>query len=43
MPVGQMTPEQAQRVLNMQKGDEKVLPVQLLAPQPAQERKLKDW
>lgn len=43
MPVGQMTPEQAQRVLDMQKGDEKVLPVQLLAPQPAQERKLKDW
>lgn len=43
MPVGQMTPEQAQRVLDMQKGDEQVLPVQLLAPKPSEDRKLKDW
>jgi Ca-activated chloride channel family protein len=42
-PAGQMTPEQAQRVLNMQKGDEQVLPVQLLAPQQQKERPLKDW
>jgi hypothetical protein len=27
----------------MQKGDEQVLPVQLLAPKPPEDRKLKDW
>ena len=38
----QMTPEQAQRVLDTMKGEEKVLPVQLEKP-PQSDRKLKDW
>ena len=38
----QMTPEQAMRVLDTTKGDEKVLPVQLAKP-PQTDKKLKDW
>jgi len=39
---GQMTPEQAMRVLDTTKGDEKVLPVQMEKP-PQTDKKLKDW
>ena len=38
-----VSPEQAQRVLDMQKNDEKMLPVQMLMPPPQLEKKLKDW
>ena len=38
----QMTPEQAMRVLDTTKGDEKVLPVQMVKPPPS-DKKLKDW
>jgi len=38
----QMTPEQAMRVLDTTKGDEKVLPVQMQKP-PQTDKKLKDW
>jgi len=38
----QMTPEQAMRVLDTTKGDEKVLPVQMAKP-PQTDKKLKDW
>jgi hypothetical protein len=38
----QMTPEQAMRVLDTTKGDEKVLPVQMAKPPPT-DKKLKDW
>ena len=38
----QMTPEQAMRVLDTTKGDEKILPVQMEKP-PQSDKKLKDW
>ena len=38
----QMTPEQAMRVLDTTKGDEKVLPIQMEKP-PQSAKKLKDW
>jgi len=41
-PAGQMTPEQAMRVLDTTKGDEQVLPIQMEKP-PQTDKKLKDW
>jgi superfamily II DNA/RNA helicase len=38
----QMTPEQAMRVLDTTKGEEKVLPIQVAKPPPT-DKKLKDW
>ena len=38
----EMTPEQARRVLDTTKGDEKVLPIQMEKP-PQTDKKLKDW
>lgn len=38
----QMTPEQAMRVLDTTKGDEKVLPIQMEKP-PQTDKKFKDW
>jgi outer membrane biosynthesis protein TonB len=39
----QMTPEQAQRVLDSLKGDEQVLPLQQMETRPNTERPVKDW
>jgi outer membrane biosynthesis protein TonB len=39
----EMTPEQALRVLDSTKGDEKVLPLQAQQPPPQSSQKFKDW
>ena len=39
----QMTPEQAMRVLDSMKGDERVMPFQQIETPPASNQKIKDW